>query len=277
MNYRAVLLDLDGTLTDRAGRLTPRTRGVLEALMARRVRIMIATGRSVSSTLLALEGFVPNAPMVCYNGAVLCDPATGRWIESRTFPAVLAAGLVEEAARAALDLFVYAGDLRYTLPSRGAEHRRLAALLPDVRGVAASGDLPREGVNRVSFMGEDAPVCAAMARLGGRYGAALYMEAFPAGIIPGFDGFANRFCDIQPGCAGKAEGIRYLREACGIPPERVIAVGDQTNDLTMLRAAGLPVAVANATPDVRAAAARTIGPHDREGVSEFLRETFGLS
>ncbi|MBI4231428.1 MAG: HAD family phosphatase [Planctomycetes bacterium] len=274
--YDAVLLDLDGTLADRHGCVTERTRGVLAALQGRGVRVMLATGRSVGSARRAVEGMAFNAPAVCYNGAVLCDLERDEWVESRTFSEAQAEALVDAVARSSLDLFVYARDVRYTLPSRHAEHERLVEILDGVRTVPLPRDLPRLQVNRLSMMGPDAAALGAIDAVRRDHGAGVYMEVFPFRIIPGFDGFESRFCDVQPPCKGKAEGVRYLRDTHGIDPKRMVAIGDQENDLSMLRAVGLPVAMANASPEVHAVAKRTAPHHDEEGVAGFLEGLFGL-
>lgn len=274
--YRAVLIDLDGTLADRAGGVTARTRETLCALQARGVRVMVATGRSVGSALQLLNGLPLNAPAVCYNGAVLYDTARGDWLESRTFPEATVEGLLGSVLTAGVDVLVYAGDRRHTLPSRHEEHGRLMGMLDDVRVVPDAGRLPRKSVNRVSLMGPDDPAMRVIETVRGTFGGSVYLETFPFGTIPGFGGFRSRFCDVQPPCAGKAEGIRYLGERWGIAPAETIAIGDQENDLSMLRAAGLPVAMANASPSVLAASSRVIGHHDEEGVAAFLEEQFRL-
>ncbi len=274
--YDAVLLDLDGTLADRHGCVTGRSRAVLAALQARGVRVMLATGRAVGSARRAVEGIPFNVPSVCYNGAVLCDLARDDWVESRTFTETQAGALVRAVANSPLDLFVYARDVRYTLPSRHAEHERLVEILDGVHTVPLPEDLPRAQVNRLSLMGPDGFALDVLSAIRRDHGAGVYLEVFPFRIIPGFDGFESRFCDIQPSCSGKAEGVRYLRDEHGIDPMRMVAIGDQENDLSMLRAVGLPVAMRNASPEVHAVSKRTAPHHDEEGVAVFLSELFDL-
>jgi hypothetical protein len=65
-----------------------------------------------------------------------------------------------------------------------------------------------------------------------------------------------------------------LRETYGIPPERVVAVGDATNDLPMFAEAGLSVAMANAMEEARRAADRVIGDNNSTAIAELLEELF---
>ena len=61
-------------------------------------------------------------------------------------------------------------------------------------------------------------------------------------------------------------------EKLGIPIAETIAVGDQTNDLEMIRAAGLGVAMGNATEEVKAAADLITADCDHDGVAEIIEK-----
>ena len=69
---------------------------------------------------------------------------------------------------------------------------------------------------------------------------------------------------------GKAEALRVVEERYGITPERVCAVGDADNDLPMLRAAGLGVAMGNALPEIQAEADLVIGANDTDAIAALV-------
>ena len=54
--------------------------------------------------------------------------------------------------------------------------------------------------------------------------------------------------DVHPDCRGTSEALAWLEEQHGIPPERVVAVGDAANDLTMLSDAGFGVCMEESEP-----------------------------
>ena len=87
------------------------------------------------------------------------------------------------------------------------------------------------------------------------------------------------YLEMIPATASKGVALRQLCEHLGIPPSRAIAVGDQENDLEMIEAAGLGVAMPDAPERVRAAADR-VAPSRREGgllalFCELMPEHFG--
>ncbi|WP_148235714.1 HAD family hydrolase [Thermaerobacter marianensis] len=71
--------------------------------------------------------------------------------------------------------------------------------------------------------------------------------------------------------ATKEAALEDLCRMLGVPRQRVMAIGDGENDLGMIRWAGFGVAMANARPEVRAAARLVIGHHAEEGVARFLQ------
>jgi len=69
--------------------------------------------------------------------------------------------------------------------------------------------------------------------------------------------------EIMPRGAGKARAVKWLSEHLGIAPTDCMAIGDQLNDLEMLRAVGWPVAMGNAAAELKAAA-RIVAPDDTD-------------
>ncbi len=74
----------------------------------------------------------------------------------------------------------------------------------------------------------------------------------------------------------KEAGLSRVCEALGIRPRNIAAFGDDLSDREMLRRAGLGVAMANAVPEVKAAADIVIGDNNSDAIAEFLEKTFSL-
>ena len=81
--------------------------------------------------------------------------------------------------------------------------------------------------------------------------------------------------DLHAPCRGKAEALRVLEENYGIQASRVVAVGDAMNDVPMLEAAWLGVAMQRSSPDAAAAADRIIGDNNSGAIGELVDELFG--
>ena len=84
---------------------------------------------------------------------------------------------------------------------------------------------------------------------------------------PRYVGF---FLEISPAGVTKWSAIQRLAKAWGIEDSEICAVGDDVNDIPMIRAAGLGVAMGNALPEVKAAADRIAPGHDDDGLVEVV-------
>jgi hydroxymethylpyrimidine pyrophosphatase-like HAD family hydrolase len=84
---------------------------------------------------------------------------------------------------------------------------------------------------------------------------------------PRYRGF---MCELAPAGVTKWSGIRRLAADWAIPDEAICAVGDDVNDIPMIRSAGLGVAMGNALPAVKAAARRIAPTHDDDGLAEVV-------
>jgi hypothetical protein len=75
-------------------------------------------------------------------------------------------------------------------------------------------------------------------------------------------------CEIAPAGVTKWSGVTAVAAAWGIAAAEICAVGDDVNDLPMVRNAGLGVAMGNAVADVQAAADHVVATHDDGGIAD---------
>lgn len=81
--------------------------------------------------------------------------------------------------------------------------------------------------------------------------------------------------ELHPAGVHKGTALRAAAARLGVDPADTVAVGDDANDLPLLQAAGLGVAMGNAIAALKAVAGRVIGCHTRDGLAEFLEELAG--
>jgi len=272
--YDAICLDLDGTLVTDQGSILPRTVRALRAAEERGVRVMIATGRSEGGTLKVLEELGTETPALVYNGAGLWCPVGRRWIEERILSnRAVGECLAFAAESGALPVAMQSGA-KFVPPPRSAEERAAISQLEDLH-IVPEDELPREWLMRVTlFSGRFADSGAFQDALAARVASPVYLTHFPLAALVKHRASPLQVVDIQPPCRGKAEALRYLREAYGIPAARVVCVGDAANDVPMLAAAGLGVAMANAYPSALEVADRVIGSNNTEAIAELVEELF---
>ena len=287
--YDAILIDLDGTLLDAKSAITPRTRSAIDALRQAGMRVLVCTGRSVGGTIDVHRELEMDEPVVAYNGSWIGMP-DGTPEQRIPIPThtIQPLRLLEEHAEFT---FRCDGDHKYTVHSVHADYAAIASWYERVRTVEHH-ELPSDDLMRISMFFEGTGTTVDLGEdLGGmlpddRVADAAYHEHwdamddvvrhalrrewFPLRIFPPYRHSALELCEVVGASRGKAEGVYYVGDRYGIPPERVIAVGDQRNDLPMFEAAGLSLAMGNAIPDVKAQADVVLGHHAEEGIAAWV-------
>ena len=89
----------------------------------------------------------------------------------------------------------------------------------------------------------------------------LLVPAYGVEVLEVFDPAVNKW-----------EGILHVARRHGVDPAQIVAIGDDVNDIPMIKNAGLGVAMGNAKPEVQAVAKRVIGKNADEGLAAFLDE-----
>ena len=274
---RALLLDLDGTLLDSNGVIRPRVRAALHELAKSEVRVMVVTGRSAISARPILEELGLEGPAVVFNGAGIIDPRREKWIEERVLSNRVTASALEFTAQRGYQTVVMRAGEKFATRPRDEDERRTLQGLHGVVTVDAD-DLPRENVIRFTWFSRDHEHSAAFAsELDDLMPGPVYVTHFPLNVLPDHRTSAVQVLDIHPPCKGKAEALRFLSEQHGIAAEEVVAVGDATNDLPMLRAAGLGVVMESGMPEALAEADRVIGSNDSDAIADLVGELFGVA
>jgi Cof subfamily protein (haloacid dehalogenase superfamily) len=255
---RLIATDLDGTLLRPDGSISERTRRALSDLAGVGIELVFVTARPPRwvDHLADLAG--EHGTVLCVNGAVVYDVAQRSVIEAHGIPPTTVRAI--------------AADLRQALPGIGfaAEladgihpEREYPALHPaDVPPAGAYG--PIEDV--------DQPVAKLLAR-SLQVPEAEFLHRF-AHIVGGraqvtYSG-AGGLAEIGPVGVTKASALISWCAARGISGDDVWAFGDMPNDLPMLAWAGTSFAVANAHPDVLAAASHRCPSNADDGVARVI-------
>ncbi len=273
-DYDAICLDLDGTLLNGQGQPLPEVVQSLHAAQARGVQVMVVTGRSKVATVPVLEQLGLGGVAVVFNGAAVYCTERERLLEERTLSSSALRALRGYGERTGdLTILMTASDKLCVHPRDDEEARSLEGLL-GLRFVGRE-QLRAEYVIRVTFLSKRPIDSAAYAHeIESAVGQPLYTTHFPLNVLPKHRESTMHAVDVQPPCQGKAEALRLLAERHGIAPERVVAVGDATNDSAMVQAAGLGVAMGNSMPELKQQADRIIGHHDKPAIAGLVKELF---
>jgi hydroxymethylpyrimidine pyrophosphatase-like HAD family hydrolase len=267
--YRLLAIDVDGTLVNSQHELTDVTRQAVLRAKRAGIEIVLATGRRYSRVLPLVEPLELNVPLVTASGALIkraCDHAT-------LFKARFNDGSLEAWLRVAADggfePVVYGDTFDQGFDFYCLSHVSHSPLLAEffARNLGFGRERPElvrqppPGIFAGFAMGTRKEMLALEGELSERLPGQLYVHVLRS---PRYEGF---MCEIAPHGVSKWTGIRHLADDLGISPEEICAVGDDVNDIPMIRAAGLGVAMGNAQEVVKATANRVAPSNDADGLA----------
>lgn len=257
---RAIVTDLDDTLVDEAGRLTPYTVDVLHRCIARGIHVIPASGRTHTSLAPYAEKIGVDCPYIACNGSQLISP-DHQLLEETALSPELAREIYRYLQERDIYVQVYRGEYFYyareCAPSQKYQH------ISGMKGQAV-GDL-------LAFI--DYPVTKVLAITDPE----IVRQITPE-IRKRFSGQAEFstskpfFFETVPCGVSKGNVLRRLSAQLGLTPENTLVFGDSLNDISMIQFSRHSVAMGNAREEVKAAAAYVCAPNTEDGVARFLEE-----
>ena len=268
-----IAIDLDGTLLSPTGQVTQRAKDAVHKALSAGLLVCFATGRNWTESRTVVEAVehyaaaLPALAMVVDTGRdltlhrMMMDPALAAelcgHIETRGH-AVLA---LQDTTAAGVDYLV-TGEL----PLNEATTQWMAITRATVHRVPRLADHGHAHTIRVGIVAAREDVKRTTRSLDEAFAGrivhqSLYVPAYGVEVLEVFDPAVNKW-----------QGILHVARHHGIEPAEIVAIGDDVNDIPMLRNAGLGVAMGNAAPEIKALAKRVIGSNAQEGLAKFLED-----
>lgn len=260
-----VAIDLDGTLLTDTKQVSRRTLRALAALPERGVRVVIASARPPRSVKAVYELLRLDTWQINYNGALIWDHPGGQAVHHQPMQADLVNAIVQRARSVYPDCLVSCEVLDKWFTDRfdntyTTETGRLFE--PDLVGPLWM--FLSQPVTKLMLLGP-VPMIDDLAQ--------LIREEYPAVAVVHSD---PELLQITDAAVNKGAGLRYVADAYGVAMSGVLAIGDAMNDVEMLNAAGIAVAMENAPAAVKLAAHWVAPSNNDHGVHATLVR-FGLA
>lgn len=258
MHYKLIAADLDYTLLRSDGTISAFTRDTIRRCMEAGVGFTFATGRMYCSALPFAQRLQLQLPLITYQGALL-KGLDGRVMHALHLPQDMARELEKILHKSGMHYTIYADEKMYfsTFGQQFLDYARHIGVEP----LAAPRGLGTLAVTQFGVFGEPELIQQLQRSIAAQFGAGLHT------VITN-----GRFLEICHPMAQKSYGLQQLAQHLGIAWKEIIAIGDNNNDLDMLRYAGLGVAVENAVPAAKAAADRLTASNDEDGVAKLISE-----
>ncbi len=256
---KAVAFDLDDTLLHDDLTISDRTVALCRHLRDQGVHILPVSGRAKMSIRPFVDRLDCASLYITCNGAEVWDAGTHVRLHQETFSTALG----REVARFAREHRCYAQTYSedrffYSEESIWADRYKASSMLPGTY----VGDLEafiQEPRTKILLMSDEATIRSMLLEARELFAGRLSVTCSKPVYL-----------EFNPLAATKGNALRLAAELLHISLAHLMAFGDGLNDMTMLQAAGWPVAVSNATPELKAAARDICLSNVEDGVAQFL-------
>ncbi|WP_026505691.1 Cof-type HAD-IIB family hydrolase [Butyrivibrio sp. NC3005] len=260
MNYRAIALDLDGTLTNSKKEVSKRNKDAVKMAAQKGIKIIIATGRptpGVTKISHVLELDKVGGYVLAYNGGLIIDCKSGEVVRRETIPTEYYHTIVSSARRHGVTALTYDSEGIITENDKD-EYAHIEARI---------NGIPVKKVFQLDRVAANDPVVK------------FLIVGEPKKLKPVYDDLKEKmegkvtifysepyFLEVMPNGIEKASSLELLLNKLDIDRKYLMACGDGFNDIPMLKYAGLAVAMENAQEETKQWADFIAPSNDEDGV-----------
>lgn len=265
MAYEMIVLDLDGTLTNSQKIITKKTKQALMKIQEAGIKVVLASGRPTAGIerlakelcLDKYEGYI-----LSFNGARIIDVKTKEVIYNKVLPKEMISDIFEAAKKLEVGILTYEEN-EIILGNGIDEYNKLESRvngipMREVKDFASYINFP---INKCLLTAHPDKILHAERVLKDKFGE--YLNIYKSEPF---------FLEVMPKNIDKAYSLSKLLDHIGITRKQMICCGDGYNDLTMIRFAGLGVAMKNAQEEVKREADFITYSNDEDGIAYVIEK-----
>lgn len=262
MKYRLIAADMDGTLLNDSGTITPKTVAAIKAAVADGVMFTVSTGRPIQGVDKYNDLLDLKAPIITYNGAMIVKSDTREVLFSKTLLYNDAVSILNIGNEMGITMCVWANNRLYcnVHNEKVDDYKKLSGVEPMV--IDDYGGLAKSGITKILWYDESDVIADVQQKLKSiSFEKVTFCTSKPT------------FLEIFNSEVSKAEAMKKIGEIYNINRDEMIAIGDGNNDLPMIEYAGLGVAMANAPDGVkRKSDYITENSNNSDGIAEVIEK-----
>lgn len=250
--------DMDGTLLDSDRQISDANLQALRYFTAEGGLFSLATGRAYAAVTDYIDLLPMNAPYSLLNGSLILD-AQNRVLHCAGMPeqtSTLIDQVLTSFPQVGCEVFLPDRILVCRMSAETAHHMRVLHLSYDCASVA---ELPNPaGWCQINFTGQASqvePVRTFLKQFEDSFHAVCTMPTF---------------CEVTQRGVSKGAAMMQIAADCNVPCNKIYAVGDSDNDLSMLKNAAISFVPANAVPDMFQHAAVRVRDNDHDAVAHVI-------
>jgi len=247
--YKLLVLDIDGTLQDKDGNILPEDRQALTRACSLGIKISLSTGRATQACLSIINQLALDNYHIFCDGALVSNPTRNQEIYVQPISKAVVRQTIEFAHLNDISIEFYSTTHYFVERETWSAtiHRNFFGTQPTL--VDFTNLWERERIIKGGLVATSPQEAAKARNFHLKFNASLHFSWVRIPTYPEVD-----FINVVALGVSKGKALEALVPHLGIPLTEVIAIGDGTNDISLLSLAGLGIAMGNAPAEVKAAA-----------------------
>ena len=265
--YKLLVVDIDGTLLGGNGNISAEDREALTKARNLGIQVSLSTGRGIKSSLSIIDRLSLDSYHIFFDGALVSSPGQGEEVYVQPINKVIVRQMIELAHQNNLDLELHSTTHYFVERETWSTdvRRQFFGIEPTI--VDFTWLRGRERIVKGGLVTTTPQEAAEASDFYRHFGDSLHFSEARTPAYPGVD-FINL---LAPGVS-KGRALEALASHLGVSLAEVIAVGDGTNDISLLVSAGLAIAMGNAPDEVKAVADYVTLDVDHSGLAAAIEK-----
>lgn len=268
---KMLVLDIDGTIFKKDYTASDRVKRTLKKLVEDGIKVVLCTGRMYAATKAIAQELGLNTPVITYQGGLVKNfYENDETLLEVTMDETLARDVIFQLKKRNVFFNLYIDDVLMVEEDNELIQQYVDARNIEYKIIGNCDNVCLKGLNKILAIDDDTKLIENLQKeMAKNYGEKLYViRSTP------------RFCEFSAPEATKGNAVRHVADMWNIKQEEIMACGDQDNDIEMLLAAGIKVAMGNATDDLKKIADYVTDTVDNDGVVsavvKFIGEKYAI-
>ncbi len=235
---KLVATDIDGTILIPEGKFAPTVKSCIKKLCEKGIKVVLVTGRMDKSVRLIADELNLTTPIVSYQGGLVKE--SENVLYERYLTEEQAEKIVEWAKTEKIHINLYNNDILYS-EEDDYEINRYCSIQHVNHTIKNFSEIKKDKVNKILAIDYSNPERIS------KYEAEL-PKIFPDLYIIKSTQYFLEFSNKE---ASKYCAVKFLQKYWGLKDDEILTIGDQNNDIELLKAGGIKVAMGNATAELK--------------------------
>jgi len=260
MKYKLLVVDIDGTLLSRERKISAENKGAIDRARRLGIGVALSTGRAVLACRSILDQLALDGYHIFFDGALVSD--LGKEVYARPLDSEVVRDAIDFARSNKIDLELYSTGQYFVERETWSTnaHRQFFGIEPSV--VDFAGLWERERIIKGGLASVSPEQMTRAREFYARFSNRLHFSLARSPAFPDVE-----FTNVVAPEVSKGRALEALTLHLGVPLSEVMAVGDGTNDISLLAKAGLAVAMDNAPDELKAVADHITPDVDQDGLA----------